>query len=126
MERNKNYTKNRRKTDVLFNLRENIRTSIGNSFRNNGYTKKSRTSEILVCSFDEFKSYIELLFKECMNWDNKALYNGELNYGWDLDHIIPISSNKNEDDIINLNHYTNFQPLCSKVNRDIKKDKIDY
>lgn len=23
-----------------------------------------------------------------------------------------------------LNHYTNLQPLCSKVNRDIKKDKI--
>ena len=21
-----------------------------------------------------------------------------------------------------LNHYTNFQPLCSKINRDIKRD----
>jgi hypothetical protein len=35
-----------------------------------------------------------------------------------------ISSAKNEDDIIKLNHYTNLQPLCSKFNRDIKKDKI--
>jgi hypothetical protein len=35
-----------------------------------------------------------------------------------------ISSAKNEDDIIKLNHYTNLQHLFSKFNRDIKKDKI--
>ena len=61
-----------------------------------------------------------------MNWDNYGLYNGELDYGWDLDHIIPISSAKTEEDIIRLNHYTNLQPLCSKTNRDIKKDKLEY
>ena len=59
-----------------------------------------------------------------MSWNNRGRYNGEFNYGWDIDHIIPISSAKNEDDIIKLNHYTNLQPLCSKFNRDIKKDKI--
>lgn len=57
-----------------------------------------------------------------MTWDNYGLYNGELNYGWDLDHIVPISSASSQDDIIKLNHFTNFQPLCSKVNRDIKKN----
>jgi hypothetical protein len=31
---------------------------------------------------------------------------------------IPLSSNID----INLSHYTNLQPLCSKVNRDIKRD----
>ncbi len=38
--------------------------------------------------------------------------------------IIPISSPKTEEDIIALNHYTNLQPLCSKINRHIKKGKI--
>lgn len=61
-----------------------------------------------------------------MTWDNHGLYNGELNFGWDIDHIIPISSAKTEDEVINLNHYTNLQPLCGKINRDIKKDKLDY
>jgi len=61
-----------------------------------------------------------------MNWDNHGLYNGELNYGWDVDHIIPISSAKTEEDIYKLNHFSNFQPLCSKVNRDIKKAKLTY
>jgi hypothetical protein len=34
------------------------------------------------------------------------------NHGeWHLDHIIPISSAETEEDIMLLNHYTNFQPL---------------
>lgn len=58
-----------------------------------------------------------------MNWENRGLYNGEFNHGWDIDHIIPVSSGLSEDELLKLNHYTNFQPLCSKVNRDIKKNK---
>ena len=33
---------------------------------------------------------------------------------------------QNEEEILNLNHYTNLQPLCSKINRDIKKDNLNY
>ena len=58
-----------------------------------------------------------------MTWDNYGKYNGELNYGWDIDHKIPISSAKSEEEIILLNHYTNLQPLCSKINRHIKTNK---
>lgn len=57
-----------------------------------------------------------------MTWENKGLYNGELNHGWDIDHIIPTSSAKTEEEVVKLNHYTNLQPLCSKINRDIKKN----
>jgi hypothetical protein len=66
--------------------------------------------------------YIESKFESWMNWDNRGKFNGELNYGWDLDHIVPISSAVTEEDIIKLNHYTNFQPLCSYINRVIKKN----
>lgn len=59
-----------------------------------------------------------------MNWENRGLYNGELNYGWDIDHIIPLSSARTEEDVIRLNHYTNLQPLCSKMNRDIKRSNV--
>ena len=59
-----------------------------------------------------------------MSWDNYGLYNGTLNYGWDIDHIIPVSSCNSEEDLIRLNHYTNLQPLCSKVNRDIKRNVV--
>ena len=58
-----------------------------------------------------------------MSWSNYGKYNGDFNYGWDLDHIKPLSTSNSESDVIKLNHYSNLQPLCSKFNRDIKKDK---
>ena len=61
-----------------------------------------------------------------MNWENKGLYNGTFNFGWDIDHIIPLSSASCKEDIIRLNHYTNLQPLCSKINREIKRNKINF
>ena len=58
-----------------------------------------------------------------MTWENHGKYNGEINYGWDLDHIIPISSAITIEDVINLNHHTNLQPLCSYTNRYVKRNK---
>jgi hypothetical protein len=74
---------------------------------------------------EEFKLYLESQFEDWMTWDNRALYNGELNYGWDIDHKIPLASAKSEEDI-DLNHYTNLQPLCSYTNRHIKSDRLNY
>lgn len=122
----KEYQKNRLENDSLFNLSRSIRTRISKSINRKNFRKKSKTSEILGCSFEYFKIYIESKFESWMTFENRGLYNGDFNYGWDLDHIVPISTAKNEEDIIRLNHYTNFQPLCSKINRDIKINKIEY
>ncbi len=119
------YKKNRKQNDSLFKLSENIRSLISNSFKRCGFSKISKTNEILGCSFEEFKIYLESKFEYWMSWDNRGMYNGELNYGWDIDHIIPLSSAENEEDIMKLNHYTNLQPLCSYKNRNIKKNKIN-
>ena len=61
-----------------------------------------------------------------MNWENYGKYNGEISYGWDIDHIIPISQAKTEGEIVKLNHYTNLQPLCGYTNRHIKKSSTNY
>lgn len=118
----KNYINERLKNDVLFRASHYYRNMIRKSFKKIGYKKSSKSQEILGCSFEEFKLYLESKFEDWMTWDNHGLYNGEFNYGWDIDHIIPLSSAKTEEDVIRLNHFTNLQPLCSKINRDIKKD----
>lgn len=122
--RNNEYRRLKREIEPLYRLTGNIRTLINKSIKRGGYTKKSRTFEILGCSFEEFKNHLESKFESWMTWDNYGLYNGELNYGWDIDHIIPVSSSENEEGVIALNHYTNLQPLCSKINRDIKTSNI--
>lgn len=114
------YQRYRLINDSLFKLKRVLRRTISRSLIN----KKNKTHEILGCSFEEFKIHLESKFEPWMNWGNYGLYNGELNYGWDIDHIIPLASVKYEEELINLNHYTNLQPLCSKVNRDIKKATI--
>jgi len=112
--------------DYEYRFKVLVKNLITKSFKRCGYTKISKTYDILGCSFEEFKAYLESKFEDWMSWDNRGLYNGELNYGWDIDHIIPLSSAINIDEVLKLNHYTNLQPLCSKVNRDIKKDKLNY
>ena len=113
----------RRKEDSSFRLIEKIRIIIYKSLKKQGFKKKSKTHEILGCSFEEFKIHLESKFEPWMTWENRGLYNGEFNHGWDIDHIIPLNSAKTEDDVIRLNHHTNLQPLCSKINRDIKNQK---
>jgi hypothetical protein len=133
---NLEYVKKRKIVDPLFKLKSTIRTSIIHSLKRYNYTKKSRTYKIIGVSYEFLLTYIEKQFSlpnnldgngnVWMNWSNHGKYNGELNYGWDIDHIIPLSSAKSEEELLILFKYNNLQPLCSKINRDIKKDIIDF
>ena len=105
------YNKNRRSTDPLFRLTGNMRTLINNTIKKGNYTKRSKTFEILGCSYIEFMEHL-----------NNNKYNFLFEDGLcDIDHIIPVSSATTEDEIIKLNHYSNFQLLPSEYNRDIKR-----
>jgi hypothetical protein len=123
-EKRSSYEKQRRSSDPLFKLSSNVRTAIHHSLKNKGYSKASSSKNILGCTWEEFKQHIESQFEPWMTWENRGgkVASGP-NVTWDLDHIIPISSAVNEEDIIRLNHYTNFQPLCSYHNRFVKRDK---
>jgi len=118
----KEYKRNKRKIDPLFKLTENIRNLIKNGLKNSNILKSSKTEQILECSYIDFKIYLESKFESWMSWENYGKYNGELNYGWDIDHITPLFGCTDNDEIINLNNHNNLQPLCSKVNRDIKRN----
>jgi hypothetical protein len=114
-----NYQNKRRNEDPIFKLKYVISRSIRRSLKCKGISKDKKSIEILGCSIEFFKIYLEKLFNSEMSWEN---------YGtiWDLDHVIPLSTAITEEDVIKLNHYTNLQPLDSHINRNIKRDKIDF
>lgn len=118
--------KKRLLVDEIYTLKYKFRTTIKNSFRHTKTIKIKSSDFILGCPINEFKTHLESKFEPWMNWDNHGLYNGTPNYGWDIDHIIPISTVKTSENVIRLNHYTNLQPLCCYINRDVKKNIIDF
>lgn len=118
---------NKYQLNPLFKLSKIIRSLTYRSLKFGGYSKKSKTYQILGCTFEEFKKYIESKFQPWMTWDNQGNPKDkilEFNKTWDLDHIIPISSAKTEENIIKLSHFSNYQPLCSKINREIKRNLL--
>jgi len=121
---NQNY-RERRNNDPLFKLACNTRSNIRDSIKRQNYSKKTKTYQILGCSYEELKTYLESKFEAWMTWDNYGTPLNEIlepNKTWDIDHIIPIASATTEEEIIKLNHYTNLQPLCSFHNRKVKRD----
>jgi hypothetical protein len=95
-------------TDPMAALIGRVRARLNMAFRLNGYTKKSKSYEIIGCSYEYLYNHIEAQFVDGMTWDNRNL--------WHIDHIIPISHAKSEQDIIKLSHYTNLQPLWAADN----------
>lgn len=109
------YFKNRKKIDSLFKLRINIGNLIAMTLKRKNHYKKSRTHEILGCDYQYFKQHLERQFTKGMTWENQGQ--------WHLDHIYPVSLAKDEQELIRLNHYTNFQPMWAKDNLS-KHNKI--
>jgi hypothetical protein len=123
------YEKSIKYKNPLLHIKRNIRALIKTTFTRSiveDIIKAKKTVNILGCTFEEFKNYIESQFEDWMNWDNygNVCETLEPNCSWDLDHIIPISLAETEEDIYMLNHWSNFQPLCSYKNRNIKRDNI--
>jgi hypothetical protein len=100
--------KERMENDPIYNFKIRLRRRIRESIKRRGYTKESKTYDILGIDYMGFRSHIENLFLEGMTWDN---------YGeWHYDHIIPLCSATTYEEVIKLNHYTNFQPLWAEDN----------
>ena len=103
---------NKKKTDPIYKLDENTRKIILSAFKRgvNQSNKKAKAEKILGCTINEFLNYIEYKFTEGMTFENHGIK------GWHLDHIIPTYFAKTEEELLKLNHYTNFQPLWAEDN----------
>jgi hypothetical protein len=111
----KQWRKKEKQNNPLFKLRENISSLMCNSFKRackGKYPKQSRTAEILGCTVENFVQHLQSQFKPGMTLENHGHGPGK----WNIDHIVPISSARTEEEIYKLNHYTNFQPLWWEEN----------
>jgi len=115
------WQKEKKKNNDVFRFVCSTRALISISMKKQGYKKNSRSSQILGCDWDVFKTYIERKFIDGMSWEN---------YGkWHLDHIYPISKATSYEMALELNHYTNFQPLwafdnISKNNKIVEHQRM--
>lgn len=104
------YQRKRLENDKLYKLKHQLRHLIGRSFERRGYKKNSKTEEIIGCDFDTFIKYLLETYKKNygVEYDNKEKVH--------IDHIIPLSKAKTEEEVIKLCHYTNLQLLKAKDN----------
>jgi hypothetical protein len=92
------------KTNINFKIVELLRKRILSALKNN--SKSLKTKEIVGCSIEEFKIYIESQFLPEFTWENWGSV-------WELDHIKPCSKfdlSKKEEQL-ECFHYINHQPL---------------
>jgi len=119
-QKNAEYVRNKRKVDIKFKLKGNLRSLIKNAFKRKFTKKSKKTLDILGCDYQEFIIHMENKFDINMSWENYGYY-------WEIDHIIPLNSAVSEEDMIKLNHFSNLQPLETSENRrkgDYFKDII--
>ena len=101
---NNNYNKQRKKQDVLFRLIFDMRNSVNRYLK---YRSK-RTFDIVGCTPEFLKEHLGTQFIDGMSWNNRS--------EWHIDHIIPLSSAKTEEELYKLCHYSNLQPLWAGDN----------
>ncbi len=106
----------KRQTDYFFRLKNNIRSRLIQFLSSHKLHKDNKTFDIIGCSPEFLKDYLENKFIDGMSWElvGKFIH---------IDHIIPLSSAKTEEEIYKLCHYTNLQPLWAEDNLR-KGDKI--
>jgi hypothetical protein len=102
--------KRRYSEDPVFKIKRLMSTRMRGLLKIKSFDKKQTYNKVLGCSAEFLKEHIEKQFTKGMSWDNHGLF------GWHIDHIIPLSSAKTEEEIYKLFHYTNLQPLWAEDN----------
>lgn len=113
----KKSTKKRYNTDGFFRVTTQLRKYVRRYF--NIKTKSKKTMDIVGCTPQELKTMIESKFDYWMSWDNYGYGKGK----WVIDHRTPLSSAKSINELYQLCHYSNLQPLSWEDNMK-KSNKI--
>ncbi len=96
------------KTDQMFRISESLKSRIHDLLKNK---KETKTNELIGCSKDELKKWLEYQFDSNIRWDNYSDI-------WHIDHVVPINFFDLADPIHQqiCFHWTNLRPLNAKLN----------
>jgi len=114
-ERNE-YARNKKLSDPVFKMKHSLRNRLLVTFKNIGKNKPAKTEQLLGTDYLTVKKHIEQQFNDGMGWHNQGK--------WHIDHIIPLASAKDIDELIALCHYSNLQPLWA-IDNCIKGARIN-
>lgn len=112
------YERDKKRGDEFYRFKCYIRHFMWESFRRKDWKKCKKTQDIIGCTMEEARSHLERTWME--NYGTP--YNGEPVH---IDHIVPLSTAKTEDDVIRLCHISNLQYLKPEDNCS-KRDSIDW
>lgn len=102
----------KRASDPIERIKDSSRTRVRFILEKAGVAKHDHTFDLVGCTPDFLKSFLEAQFNPMMNWNNYGTY-------WEIDHIIAVSK-FNLEDREQLNkafHYSNCRPLEVPSNR---------
>ena len=105
-----------KKSDPLFKLIRNARSRIGKILKLKNIKKIKSTIKSLGCTPEFFKEHIEKQFYPHPTTNEKMTWKNYTFYGWHVDHKDPLDLAMTPDDIVELSHYTNLQPMWATEN----------
>ncbi len=96
------------KENKLYSLRCKLSRRLYSFCKRIGINKKSNTEDLIGANWETVKIHLESQFTEGMTWENAGK--------WHIDHKIPASRARTEEELYKLFHYTNLQPLWGPDN----------
>lgn len=102
----------RRANDPVEKIKDSCRNRVRDALLKAGIPKYDHTFDLIGCTPDFFKAYLEAKFNRMMNWSNYGTY-------WEIDHIVAVSkfNLEKEEELFKAFHYSNCQPLEVPLNR---------
>lgn len=104
------YRRRKAEESPVYALEVLCRSRVLSALRVGGFKKGTKTAVMVGCTYAELKSHLEAKFSPGMTWENRG------KKGWHIDHIVPLSSAKTEEELAALCHYSNMQPLWASDN----------
>lgn len=101
------YQRNKYQNNKLHKLKMNMSALIRHSMNRFNVKKGGKKTTMLIgCSIEEFRTHLESQFNLNMTWNNYGSH-------WSIDHICPCNQAQNGEELVKLQHFSNLKPMIT-------------